>query len=91
MPSFAHFLFAQDLHLQTQGGELLDAARELFGIEYVRRFGDEVPGEHDRVGQPVETLERLFRRLGIIHDHQHALGLDGFFSGFSVVRYLSKR
>jgi hypothetical protein len=53
-------LFTEDLDLQAEGLERLDPFGELDRIEDVRRLGDQIAGEVDRLAQ---RLQRRVRRL----------------------------
>jgi hypothetical protein len=64
----AHLLLAQDLDLEAERLQRLDAAGELFGIEDVGRLGDEVAREVDGVGDGVQGLERGGGGLGVLGD-----------------------
>ncbi len=80
MPELLHLLFAEDLDLEAQLGQLLHPPGELLGIEDVGRLGDEVAGEDDGVCQPVETLGRLLGGGRVIDRDPH-LGDRGFLVG----------
>jgi hypothetical protein len=90
MPSLAICVLAEDLDLQAQRFQALDPGGEFFRMQDVGRLGDQVAAEQDGVGDGLQAGEGL-PGLGRIGggDLDHAT--EGFFSAFSVVRYLSKR